>query len=113
LTLLRDGLIDLDGAGRLRVRRDLFALPPHGLTGRRLAALGSLSSGEAALFAAAVLRLAGEGRHAGSVRHDDAFCHAVTQLAAGEAEGTAVDVAAICDARERLLPSQPVLLTPV
>src|SRR5437868_13794807 len=56
--LLRDGIIDLDGAGRLRARRDLFALPSSGLTGRRLAALSDLSPAEAALFAAAVLRLA-------------------------------------------------------
>jgi len=41
--LLRDGIIDLDGAGRLRARRDLFALPSSGLTGRRLAALSDLS----------------------------------------------------------------------
>jgi len=111
--LLRDGIIDLDGAGRLRARRDLFALPSSGLTGRRLAALSDLSPAEAALFAAAVLRLAGEGRHAGSPRHDDAFCTAVTQLVDSGDTGQSVDVAAICAARQRLMPAEPVLLTPV
>src|SRR3989440_13005715 len=79
--LLRDGIIDLDGAGRLRARRDLFALPSSGLTGRRLAALSDLSPAEAALFAAALLHLSRQGRHARRSRHDDAFCTAVTQLA--------------------------------
>jgi hypothetical protein len=111
--LLRDGIIDLDGAGRLRTRRDLFALPSPSLTGRRLAALSDLSPAEAALFAAAVLCLAGEGRHAGSPRHDDAFCTAIIQLAASDDMGRSVDVAAICAARQRLMPAEPVLLTPV
>ena len=111
--LLRDGIIDLDGAGRLRTRRDLFALPCSSLAGRRLGALSDLSPAEAALFAAAVLCLAGEGRHAGSARHDDAFCTAVTQLAASSDMGQSVDVSAICAARQRLMPAEPVLLTPV
>ena len=113
LMLLRDGIIDLDGSGRLRARRDLFALPCSSLTGRRLAALSDLSPAETALFAAAVLCLAGEGRHAGSPRHDDAFCTAVTQLAASGDMGQSVDVAAICAARQRLMPAEPVLLTPI
>jgi hypothetical protein len=111
--LLRDGIIDLDGSGRLRTRRDLFALPCSGLTGRRLAALSDLSPAEAALFAAAVLCLAGEGRHAGSARHDNAFSTAVTQLATSGDMGQSVDVSAICAARQRLMPAEPVLLTPV
>jgi hypothetical protein len=111
--LLRDGIIDLDGAGRLRARRDLLALPSSSLTGRRLAALSDLAPAEASLFAAAVLYLAAEGRHAGSPRHDGAFCSAVTQLAASGDMGQSVDVAAICAARQRLMPAEPVLLTPV
>jgi hypothetical protein len=112
-TLLRDGIIDLDSAGRLRVCRDLLAVPASGSPDRRLAALSTLSPAEASVFAAAVLRLAGEGRHAGSSRHDVAFCAAVTQLAASADVGQPVDVAAICDARQRLMPVESALLTPV
>ena len=110
--LLRDGVVDLDGAGRLRLRRDLFALPSSGLAGRRLAVLGALSPSEAAAFASAVLSLASNGRHAGRPRHDDAFREAVIGLAA-EAEERAIDVTAICDIRRRLMPTEPVMLTPV
>ena len=115
-TLLRDGMIDLDGTGRLRVRRDLFGLPSSGLAGRRLVALNTLSPTEATLFAAAVLRLAREGRHAGSPRHDEAFGDAIgrlSELAGGpEDRGNVIDLAAICDVRSRLLPAEPVMLTP-
>jgi len=114
--LLRDGIVDLDGAGRLRLRRDLFPVSSSGLAGRRLAALGALSPGEAAIFAAAVLRLAGEGRHAGSLRHDDAFGDTITRLSLaieGASEhDRSLDVAAICDVRYRLMPAEPVMLTP-
>lgn len=111
--LLRDGVIDLDGAGRLRLRRDLFALPSSGLAGRRLAALGALTPHEATMFASAVLRLASNGRHAGRPRHDDAFHDTVVQLAACDDVSQSIDVAAICDARQRLMPGEPLMLTPV
>lgn len=110
--LLRDGIVDLDGTGRLRLRRDLFALPPSGLAARRLAALSALSPHEAAIFAAAVLNLAGAGRHAGSRRHDGAFEEAVAHLAACGEDNQSIDVTAIGDARRRLMPVAPVLLTP-
>lgn len=108
--LLREGIVDLDGAGRLRLRRDLFALPSSDLAGRRLAALGTLSPHETALFAATVMWLANQGRLASSPRHDTAFHDAVVHLGAGDAIQS-VDVAAICDARRRLMPVPPVQLT--
>lgn len=110
--LLREGIVDLDGAGRLRLRRDLFALPSSDLAGRRLAALGALSPHEAATFAAAALQLANQGRLASSSRHDTAFRDAVTRLAAAD-ENQGIDVDAICDARHRLMPMAPVMLTPM
>lgn len=110
--LLRDGIVDLDAAGRLRLRRDLFALPPSSLAGRRLAALGALSPNEAAIFAATVLRMANDGRHAGSSRHDETFDEIVRRMTAvTETEGV-TDVAAIRDARRRLMPAMPVMLAP-
>lgn len=110
--LLRDGIVDLDAAGRLRLRRDLFALPPSSLAGRRLTALGALSPNEATIFAAAVLRMANDGRHAGSSRHDEIFDAVVRRMTAiTETEGL-TDVAAIHDARRRLMPAMPVMLAP-
>jgi hypothetical protein len=108
--LLREGIVDLDGAGRLRLRRDLYALPSSDLAGRRLSALGALSPHEAATFAMAVLRLANQGRLASSPRHDAAFHDEVARLATAD-ETQSIDVAAICDARRRLMPAPPVLLT--
>lgn len=115
--LLRDGIVDLDGTGRLRLRRDLFSLPPSSLAARRLTALSTLSPGEAMLFAAAVLRLAGEGRHAGSPRHDDTFAEIVRRLSAAMAKDAefdhTLDVSAICRVRSRLMPAEPIMLAPV
>lgn len=108
--LLRDGVVDVDGAGRLRLRRDLFAVPTSGRAGRRLSALNTLSSREAAIFAAAVMHLAGQGRHAGSNRHDEAFRATVSRLAVADTDQP-VDVETICATRHRLLPSEPVLLS--
>jgi hypothetical protein len=109
--LLRDGFADLDGTGRLRLRRDLYHIPTSGLAARRLSALSELSPRETAVFAAAVLRLANEGKYAGSARHDSSFRDAVFSVAALDGEGRAVDVAAICDARQSLMPAEPVMLS--
>lgn len=111
--LLRDGVIDLDGKGCLRLRRDLFALSYSGLAARRLSTLSMLSPREAAIFAGAVLRLAHEGRHAGSRRHDQAFLEAVTRYAMPMEDDSPGDPAAIDAVRARLLPAEHVMLVPV
>ncbi len=113
--LLCEKVIDRDTTtGRLRPRRDLYAVPYSGLAGRRLGVLGALSKRDVAVFAAAVLRLTHDGCHAGSNRRDAAFHAAVAQLAVladatDEAEQP-VDTAAIRAARQRLMPAEPVLL---
>ena len=113
--LLCEKVIDRDGSGRLRPRRDLYDLPHSGTVARRLSILAGLAPRDTAVFAAAVLRLINEGRHAGSQKHDAAFYDAVT-LAASISEDEhehAVDTAAIHAARQRLMPAAPVLLKAV
>ncbi len=110
-TLLHEGIVDVDGNGHLRLRRDLFALPPCSLNGRRLAALGTLSAEETALFAAAVLRLAADGLHAGSLRHTEAFDETIASFTSSD--DRPIDIGAICATRRRMLPADPVMLTPV
>src|SRR5579875_3386452 len=84
--LLCDKVIDRDGAGYLRPRRDLYALPFAGRAARRLRSLGALSSRDAMIFAAAARHLAQQGRYSGSRRHDAAFDAAVAAVAALHAE---------------------------
>ena len=113
--LLCEKVIDRDGSGRLRPRRDLYDLPHSGTVARRLSILAGRAPRDTAVFAAAVLRLINEGRHAGSQKHDAAFYDAVT-LAASISEDEhehAVDTAAIHAARQRLMPAAPVLLKAV
>jgi len=113
--LLCEKVIDRDGSGRLRPRRDLYALPHSGTVARRLGILAGLTPRDTAVFAAAVLRLINDGRHAGSQKHDAAFDAAVA-LAASMREDEhepAVDTAAIHAARQRLMPAAPVLLKAV
>ncbi len=112
-TLLSEGVLDVDGMGRLRPRRDLFTLPSSGLVNRRLAALSTLLPYECLVFAAAVRRLAHDGCYAGSRRHDDAFRAAVELFVSAEQEAYSTDPEAICAARHRLLPADPVALTTV
>lgn len=111
--LLDDGVLELDGKGCLRLRRDLFAVPYSGFAARRLSALSALSPREAAIFAGAVLRLVREGRHAGSRRHDQAFQDAVARFVTPVEEDQRSDAAAIDAARYRLMPTDPVMLVPV
>ncbi len=106
-TLLSEGVLDLDGTGRLRLRRDLFTLPSSGLANRRLSALAALSPYECLVFAAAVRRLTRDGCYAGSRRHDDAFRATVELYVTGEQESYSPDPEAICAARQRLLPTGP------
>ena len=111
--LLCEKVIDRDGSGRLRPRRDLYDLPHSGTVARRLGILTGLTPRDTAVFAAAVLRLINDGRHAGSQKHDAAFDDAVALTASmceDEHEPT-VDMAAIHAARQRLMPVAPVLLT--
>ncbi len=111
--LLREGVVDLDATGRLRLRRDLHDTPHAGLANRRLSALGELSPHEAAVFAAAVIHLARQGRYAGSGRHDAAFGDAVALCATSGVDDEyeySVDVAAILAARQRILRAAPVML---
>ena len=107
--LLNEGVIDLDGKGCLRLRRDLYAVPYSGFAARRLSVLSTLSPRESAIFAGAVLRLASEGRHAGSRRHDGAFADAVARYVTPGEEDHPSD-AAIGAARYRLMPADPVML---
>ncbi len=106
-TLLSEGVLDLDGTGRLRLRRDLFTLPSSGLVNRQLGALAALSPYECLVFAATVRRLTREGRYAGSRRHDDAFRATVELYVNAEQEAYSTDPEAICAARQRLLPTDP------
>lgn len=108
--LWNEGMIDLDGKGCLRVRRDLYAVSYSGFAARRLGVLSALSPHEAAIFAGAVLRLAGEGRHAGSHRHDRAFEDAVSRYMGPGQEDHPSDAAAIGAARYRLMPADTVVL---
>lgn len=114
--LLCEKVIDRDATGYLRPRRDLYAVPYSGLASRRLAVLGALPRRDLAVFAGAVLRLAQDGCHAGSARRDTAFHHAVALLATvaegdemGD-DGSVVDIGAICAARQRLMPTELLLL---
>jgi len=111
--LLCEKVIDRDGSGRLRPRRDLYDLPHSSRVARRLGILTGLTPRDTAVFAAAVLGLINDGRHAGSQKHDAAFDDAVALTASmSEDEHEAVvDTAAIHAARQRLMPAAPVLLT--
>ena len=108
--LLRDGYIDIDGTGRLRLRRDLYDIPYSGLVYRNLRSISSLSASDVTVFASAVMRLTSEGLHAGSYRHDDSFTNAINFLSLVHKDEYAADSGAICAARRRLLLSEPVLV---
>ena len=111
--LLCEKVIDRDGSGRLRPRRDLYDLPHSSRVARRLGILTGLTPRDTAVFAAAVLGLINDGRHAGSQKHDAAFDDAVALTASmrEDEHEPAADTAAIHTARQRLMPAAPVLLT--
>jgi len=113
--LLCEKVIDRDGSGRLRPRRDLYDLPHSGTVARRLGILAELAPRDTTVFAAAVLRLINDGRHAGSQKHDAAFYDAVALTASmrEDAHEPAIDTVAIHTARQRLMLAEPILLKAV